>query len=59
MRIAPDSPATPGLAMSTSFEPVVRFWPEPEPSARFELPLVLASRALVPVATLSLPVLLE
>ena len=34
IRIAFDSPALPALAMSTLFEPVVRFWPAPKPRPR-------------------------
>ena len=70
IRIVPDSPALPALAMSTLLEPVVRFLPAPEPSAtlvavvfaisarcrsRVVVPVVLANSALLP-ATLSLPV---
>jgi hypothetical protein len=45
----------PALPMSMLFEPVVRFWPAPEPKAMFEPPLEFRS-ALQPIATLLEPV---
>src|SRR5215211_1673268 len=75
MRIAPDSPATPGWAMSTFSTPFVRFRPAPEPSATLADPVVsfsaswptatfltavvLSPSALLPSAMLLNPVVLE
>ena len=59
IRIVPDSPALPALAIATLFEPVVRFSPAPGPSAMLRDPVVLANSALLPVATLAVPVVFE
>ena len=40
IRIVPDSPATPRLAMSTLLEPVVNLLPAPEPSAMLLFPVL-------------------
>ena len=56
IRMVRASAATPVLAMSMLFEPVVRLRPAPLPTATFEEPVVLASSALVPSAVFDAPV---
>src|SRR3954467_8220466 len=58
MRIVRDSAATPRLAMSTLFAPVVRFSPARNPTAMLSGPVVLVDSAWVPWATLLAPVVL-
>ena len=55
-RVVPDSAATPPLAMSTLFEPVVRLLPAKGPKATLLLPVVFETSALKPLATLKPPV---
>jgi len=55
MRIVVFSPATPGLEMSMSRLPVVRFDPAPKPIAILLLPVVLEKRAWKPMAVFDEP----
>ena len=48
IRMCLASPVAPGLAMSTLFDPVVRFWPALLPTAMLLDPVVVLSSALAP-----------